>query len=151
VSARRFIALAVAFALAACTTAAPVARHEAAAPQPSASAPACSGSSRAMARTELYFGLSHRTGVISEREFQAFVDAQITPRFPAGLTLLSGVGQFRDAGGILRVEGAKLLIVLHPSPDAQADASLEAIRDAYVRRFAQQSVLRVDGVACVSF
>jgi hypothetical protein len=48
------------------------------------------------ARTELLFGLSRSDGPdITEEEFQSFIDLQVTPRFPEGLTLLAGNGQFR--------------------------------------------------------
>jgi hypothetical protein len=43
-------------------------------------------------RTELFFGLSRPGGRITERQFERFVDAEVTPRFPDGLTLLSGRG-----------------------------------------------------------
>jgi Protein of unknown function (DUF3574) len=113
----------------------------------------CRGSAdaEAFARTELFFGLSRQGGVISESEFKAFVDTQVTPRFPDGLTLLSGVGQFRDAGGTILVEGSKLLILLYPRRDRDADAKIEQIRREYRRAFQQQSVLRADDVSCVSF
>lgn len=45
-------------------------------------------------RTELYFGTGRPDGsVVSDAEFQQFVDIQVTPRFPDGLTLLAGYGQ----------------------------------------------------------
>lgn len=113
----------------------------------------CRGATNAEAflRTELFFGLSRPGGVVSEEEFKAFVDTQVTPRFPDGLTLLAGVGQFRDASGTILVEGAKLLILLVPRRDRDADARIEQIRREYRRAFQQQSVLRADAVSCVSF
>lgn len=106
---------------------------------------------KAFVRTELFFGLSRPGGVVSESEFQAFVDGQVTPRFPDGLTLLAGTGQFRDASGTILVEGAKLLILLYPRQDREADAKIEQIRREYRRAFQQQSVLRADDLSCVSF
>jgi len=38
-------------------------------------------------RTELYFGLSKSNGVVTEEEFQNFINTEVTPRFPNGLTL----------------------------------------------------------------
>ena len=102
-------------------------------------------------RTELFFGLSRPGGVVSERDFKAFVDAYVTPRFPDGLTLLSGVGQFRDASGTTIVEGSKLLILLYPRRDREADSKIEQIRTDDKRAFEQQSVLRNDDASCVSF
>ena len=108
---------------------------------------------QAFARTELFFGLSKPDGgVVTEEDFKAFVDSDVTPSFPDGLTLLSGTGQFRDSSGTIIVEGSKVLILLVPAR-ARADASraIELIRERYKARFQQQSVLRADDVSCVSF
>jgi Protein of unknown function (DUF3574) len=102
------------------------------------------------ARTELFFGLSRPGGVVTEGEFQAFVDNRITPRFPDGLTLLSGKGQFRDSTNVIIQEGTKLLILLYPFSKARS-ADVEQIRTDYKEAFQQQSVLRVDEQSCVSF
>ena len=75
----------------------------------------------------------------------------MTPRFPDGLTLLAGIGRFRDTAGVTVVEGANVLILLYPQRDAHADRKIDAIRSDYRRRFEQQSVLRADSVSCVSF
>lgn len=102
------------------------------------------------ARTELFFGLSRPGGVITEEEFQQFVDLEVTARFPDGLTLLSGKGQFKDASGVILQEGSKLLILLYPFSKGK-NAAVEEIRDRYKEKFQQQSVLRVDEPTCVSF
>jgi hypothetical protein len=131
--------------LAACSATAPSPRLDGTDTAP------CSGGRQRMTRIELYFGLSRPGGTVSDAEFRAFVDSQVTPRFPDGLTVLAGSGQWRDARGVLHVEGSKLLIVMVAANEAQVDAKIEAIRDEYRRRFEQQSVLRADGSACVSF
>lgn len=119
----------------------PVGRHET----------RCPGDADAFARTELFFGLSRPGGLITEEDFKAFVDARVTPRFPDGLTLLTGSGQFRSANGTIIVEGSKLLILLVPRRDAQAHEKIEAIRRDYRHQFQQESVLRADAASCVSF
>ncbi len=86
---------------------------------------------------------------VSPEDFQRFVDHEVTPRFPAGLTLLGGNGQFRDASGATIKESSKLLILLY-SYDRDNSRKIEAIRSAYVNTFQQESVLRVDGSSCVS-
>jgi hypothetical protein len=105
----------------------------------------------AFLRTELFFGLS-RQGLpdVTEQEFQSFIDLQVTPRFPDGLTLLSGKGQFKNAAGTVIQEGSKLLILLYPFTKQASDA-VEAIRTDYKGMFQQQSVLRIDEPTCVSF
>jgi hypothetical protein len=102
-------------------------------------------------RTELFFGLSRPGGVVSEAEFKRFVDSHVTPRFPDGLTLISGIGQFREASQAVTVEGSKLLILLYPRQDAEASRKIEQIRSDYKQAFQQQSVLRADEASCVSF
>src|SRR5687768_10726777 len=62
-----------------------------------------------LVRTELFFGLSRPGGRITERQFDRFVDDEVTPRFPDGLTLVSGDGQFRLADGEIVEERSKLL------------------------------------------
>jgi len=103
------------------------------------------------ARTELYFGLSRAEGPnVTEAEFQEFLDTVVTPRFPDGLTLLSGKGQFRGASGVVQKEPSKVLILFYVWDPAHQRA-IERIRALYKATFQQESVLRVDDSSCVSF
>jgi hypothetical protein len=102
-------------------------------------------------RTELYFGLSRADGPdITDDEFEQFLDDVVTPRFPDGLTLLTGDGQFRGSSGVVVKERSKLLILFYPWSNA-ANRSIERIRTLYKNEFDQEAVLRVDHSACVSF
>ena len=87
---------------------------------------------------------------MSEAQWAAFLDAEVTPRFPDGLTVLGGYGQWRGPGGAVAKERAIVLLIWYPPGDSR-DAAIEAIRSAYKRRFGQESVMRVDGISCVSF
>jgi hypothetical protein len=82
---------------------------------------------------------------VLEEEFRAFIDDEVTPRFPDGLTLLKGDGQFRGSDGVIVKEQSFVLVLLYPS-DSYAESSrrIERIRRLYVKRFQQESVLRVD-------
>jgi hypothetical protein len=105
-----------------------------------------------LARTELYFGRGKPDGsMVTDDEFRAFLDEIITPRFPNGLTVLSGVGQFRGSSGMIKREGAMFVILLYPAGEKDSSAHIEEIRDSYRKTFAQESVLRVDGESCVYF
>jgi hypothetical protein len=96
------------------------------------------------ARTELFFGTAKPDGVVSDAEFFAFLDAEITPRFPDGLTLLKGDGQFRSDEGIIK-EDSFVLILLYPVEDfRESSRRINTIRRLYREAFDQQSVLRVD-------
>lgn len=111
----------------------------------------CRDGGEVFARTDLYFGLSRPGGVVSEDEFRAFVDAYVSARFPDGLTLVEGIGHFRDARGATIREGSKLLILLYPRDDVDAGSRIDAIRSDYRALFQQESVLRTDDVTCAQF
>jgi len=113
---------------------------------PGAAAEEC----RALARLELIFGGDDRGHVISRAAFSRFLAREVTPRFPDGLSLFEGQGQWRNAGGHRIRESSRMVLIFY-TPDAQSDEKIEAIRMAYRRQFHQQSVLRADGGACVSF
>jgi hypothetical protein len=97
-------------------------------------------------RTELFFG-SERPNKpeVSDAEFKQFLDEQVTPRFPDGLTVLKGFGQFRESNGQIVQESSFVLILLYPRETLRDSSSkIEEIRALYKARFEQESVLRVD-------
>jgi hypothetical protein len=99
------------------------------------------------ARTELYFGTARPDNLppVSEAEFQNFLDTKITPAFPDGLTLLTGLGQFRGANGITIEETSFLVILLYPAEvRRESSEKIEQIRRQYKGEFRQESVLRSD-------
>jgi hypothetical protein len=97
------------------------------------------------ARTELFFGTAKSDGVVTEEEFRAFVDEKVTPRFPDGLTVLKGDGQFKGEDGVTIKEQSFVLILLYPSDTyKESSRKIERIREAYTTKFEQESVLRVD-------
>lgn len=108
--------------------------------------------SQIFARTELFFGRAKPDGsTVTDAEFRQFLDEEITPRFPHGLTAVTANGQFRGANGIVTREGAVFVILLYPVAETASDARIEEIRNSYRTRFKQESVLRVDDQSCVSF
>lgn len=114
-------------------------------------ASSCLEPSRIMSRLELLFGTARADAApVSEGEWSSFVDKEVTPRFPSGLTVLSGPGQWRGDDGALTKERTNIVVVWHePSPGT--NDKIESIRSAYKLRFAQESVMRVDSLSCVSF
>lgn len=112
---------------------------------------ACRQPAKSMARLELLFGTSRRQGLpVDEVEWETFLNHEVTPRFPDGLTVLSGPGQWRGKDGQVEKERSFVLVVWYEQTSI-ADAHIEAIRSAYKVRFGQDSVMRVDGASCVSF
>ena len=106
-------------------------------------------------RSELFFGTAKPDGdAVSEAEWRAFLDAEVTPRFPDGLTVLSGAGQWQEDDGDIVQERSKIVVLLYPrEAAAESDAEIEAIRTAYESAFQQESVLRADDdrPVCTSF
>lgn len=105
-------------------------------------------------QTHLMFGTVRPDGGpdVTDRQFRAFVDEVVTPRFPAGLTVDEVRGQYRDRHGTIERERSYEVYLLYPLTEAQEqDARIEEIRDAYTARFAQESVARVDEPARAGF
>lgn len=111
----------------------------------------CSGSAEPMVTAEMLFGrkAGDRLGV-SEAAFANFVAAEVTPRFPDGLTVIDARGQWREASGAIVREPSKVLLLTFRD-DAGKRAGLDAIVDAYKRRFHQQSVLTTMRSVCATF
>ncbi|MBN8230861.1 DUF3574 domain-containing protein [Corallococcus macrosporus] len=102
-------------------------------------------------QTDLYFG-RNRVGdePVSEAEFQAFLDASVTPRFQDGLTVYDALGQYELESGELVRELSKVLVLLHDGSAARS-ADIDTLREEYKRQFRQESVLRIDSQPCVAF
>ena len=84
-------------------------------------------------------------GVVTDEQFMEFLDRIITPRFPDGLTLLKGNGQFRDGEGDIIKEESFVLILLYPLEEFhESSRRINVIREHYKDEFDQESVLRVD-------
>ena len=100
---------------------------------------------RPFVRTELYFGTARRGGIVTESEFRDFVDRQVASRFPDGLTLLKGDGQFPTEANTVVKEQSFVVILLYPYDTLdEGFRRIELIRTLYKQEFDQQSVLRVD-------
>lgn len=104
-----------------------------------------------MQRMELLFGMGTKDGgEIGEAEWRAFLEDEVAPRFPDGFTVLTGYGQWRNPAGATVKETSRVLLIW-AKPASTNAADVEAIRAAWKVRFRQDSVMRVDGLSCVSF
>jgi hypothetical protein len=102
-------------------------------------------------RTELFFGLGKPDGgVVSEVEWESFVEEYITPRFRDGLTVVDANGQWVDKKGEITKEKTMIVILFHGGSE-EAERSIEYIRDKYKRLFGQESVLRISMCAEVVY
>ncbi len=148
--------LSLVLVLAACSTTGAVAPATTASLQGDAARPA---QAQGWVRSELYFGVGEESGPadrpqtekIGEAQWRAFLDREVTPRFPDGLTVFDAYGQwlFRGAKEPNRL-GTKVLVILHEdTPQRRAD--IEAIRLAWKQATGHQSVLWAQQRVEVSF
>jgi hypothetical protein len=112
----------------------------------------CHGTQDSAAVADVFFGrnIGGKLGV-SEAAWRDFVASEVSPRFPDGLTLIDAIGQWRDMqrNAPMREPSKILSLILHDR--ARDEKRIDAIVDAYKRRFRQQSVAVVIRPACVSF
>jgi hypothetical protein len=104
--------------------------------------------------TKLYFGLGPADDAsqgVSEAAWRDFLDTEVTPRFPTGLSVMDIYGQWlsKRTGKVERIR-SKMLVIDYPATRENA-AKIEAIRAAWKQRTGDQSVLRVTTPADVSF
>jgi hypothetical protein len=105
-----------------------------------------------MVRTELFFGTDKPGPDVTDWQFQQFINKTITPRFPLGLTVLSGNGQWQEDNGSVTKERSKVVVLIYSLDEQQQDSKkIEEIRDKYKKQFQQESVLRTDTTEQVSF
>lgn len=96
-----------------------------------------------MLKTELFFGRGiPGGGLVSETEWQAFLEKEVTPRFPDGLSAFEVQGQWRDVQGKVVREPSKMLVLIHEDSPAKRK-SLEEVIAAYKAQFKQESVMRL--------
>jgi len=112
----------------------------------------CRGDQKAQQVAELTFGrriVGHIA--VSETQWIQFIDNEITPRFPDGLSVYDASGQWRDPTSkkIVR-ELSKIVLIVLPG-NAEDIARLNELTEIYKRRFKQQSVGMILRPACVSF
>jgi hypothetical protein len=116
--------------------------------------PAHPGRTSGWVDTRLYFGLGpadHPEQGISEPKWRDFLDREVTPRFPNGLSVADIYGQWqgkeKTAPERLR---SKVLIIDYPDTQENRD-KIDAIRTAWKKVTGDQSVMRVTEPADVSF
>src|SRR5258706_9657908 len=109
----------------------------------------CAPGLQKMVQAQLFFGRNIAGGgMVSDEEWRRFLDQEMTPRFPAGLSVSDIDGQNPNAGGGIVRERSKQLLIVGPGSE---ETKLNAIRDAYKRRFSQESVLLVESAVCAAF
>jgi hypothetical protein len=98
------------------------------------------------ARTEIFFGIApaEAEGLglsAAEGTWRAFLDEEVTPRFPDGFTVLDAYGQWRadEKSEIDRIR-SRVLVIVHPATPAKR-AGIDALCAAYKTRTGAKEVL----------
>lgn len=113
-------------------------------------APACQVG-EPMVETMLFLGMARPGGSVSRFEFGQFVEKEVATRWKEGFTIVDANGLwFSEQRQITEREPSRVLIRFHDG-SAAASADIESIRDAYIKAFEQDAVLRTDRSTCADF
>jgi len=103
----------------------------------------CQTIAPSMVADRMFFGRNIPAGgVVSESDWNDFLRSHVTRRFPKGLTVWQGSGQWLDPRGELVREPVFIVEVFH-QPSDLTDQAIAAIAAEYKKRFGQDAVLRV--------
>ena len=116
--------------------------------------PAHPGATKNWVDTKLYFGLGPADQPdkgISEQEWRSFLDREVTPRFPHGLSVIDVYGQWQGKNQGTPERLRSKCLIMDYANTAENRAKVEAIRAAWKRKTGDESVLRVTELVDVSF
>jgi hypothetical protein len=106
----------------------------------------CAVPQKLMLDVELLLG---RAG--SDARWKQFLEREVTPRFPDGLTVYETTGQWRDpASKAITREKSRVLRIIVPI-DVSVSDTVDAIARAYKKQFRQKSVGIVTRPVCAAF
>ena len=110
--------------------------------------PVCMAPLKPALEVDLYFGRDKQGGgEVSEAEWATFLADTVTPRFPAGLSVLNVEGQAREpSGGIVRERTKLLVVVVFDAPAHQG--RVREVVQAYNGRFGQHGVFWSEHPLC---
>ncbi|PZQ63634.1 MAG: hypothetical protein DI570_08175 [Phenylobacterium zucineum] len=86
---------------------------------------------------------------LSDEEVRRFVEQEVTPRFPRGVTVMDSPGPAKASDALLVRDAPKMLMIVLP-PKGDSYAAVEAVRTAYRGRFRQESVVVVPPPSCMA-
>ncbi|HEX7884713.1 MAG TPA: DUF3574 domain-containing protein [Phenylobacterium sp.] len=115
----------------------------------SAPRPQACPAGQAQLRTAQLFLNAKAPRTLDDGDLRRFVDKEVTPRFPDGVTIVDGGGQWKGSGNRLIREAAKVVLVVLPSSGG-GGAKVEAVRTAYRTTFKQEPVVVLPPPACAA-
>ena len=98
----------------------------------------------------LFFGRNvGQAPAVSETEWERFVDRELVPRFPDGLSVIDTAGVWRGRDGAAVHELGKAVVIVL-SGDQQDAGRIGEVTSAYKAKFSQESILTARSRACVA-
>lgn len=79
-------------------------------------------------------------GTVTDHQWAEFLRTEVTPRFPKGITVIAGSGQWLSKNNVVVREVSRVLEIVHED-SADERARIEEIADNYRKRFAQEAVM----------
>lgn len=111
--------------------------------------PSCGAGRQSVRTAQLFFGQAGAAG-FTETGFRKFMDDELRPRFPDGLTVLEGGPKWPGPENQLFRDSAKVVVIVLPQK-GDAGPRIAAVRAAYKARFRNDSVLNITQPACLDF
>ena len=91
--------------------------------------------------TEIYFGRNIPTGgEISEQQFAEFLSYEVTPLFPAGMTVYDAYGQMQSSNREIVKQKTKVVVLVHKNSKTDDDA-INKIIAAYRSKFGNPQIM----------
>ena len=94
-------------------------------------------------KTEIYFGEDEPGGKhVGPKAWRDFLNQEVTPRFPKGLTVLEGYGQMQHRSGKIERQATRIIVLIH-QPTKLMKKQISAVIAAYRARFANAQVMHL--------
>jgi hypothetical protein len=110
--------------------------------------PACPAG-QAQMRTAQLFLEAKGPARLNDADLRRFLDQEVTPRFPDGVTVVAGGGKWKGAENRMIRDAAKVVLIVLPSK-GDPQPKVDAVRAAYRTRFKQDSTVVMPPPACVA-
>jgi hypothetical protein len=108
----------------------------------------CPAGQSTLRTAQLFLGAKN-AAVVNDRDLRRFVDQEVTPRFPDGVTVVDGGGQWKGSENRMIREASKVVLVVLPAA-GDPYGKVEAVRVAYRSKFKQEPVVVLPPPACVT-
>jgi len=109
---------------------------------------ACPAGQAPLRTAQLFLG-TKAPATPNDGDLRRFVDQEVTPRFPDGVTVVNGGGQWKGSENRLIREASKVVLVVLPA-SGEGPTKVEAVRTAYRTKFKQEPVVVLPPPSCTS-